>query len=249
MKNIFFVMDGALAAPAGVEGDTRFPRGFFAKRPPLPGMLAAARLLVGQHGCRVFVLSALCCSIAPRREKEAWLDKYLPEVPRKNQLFAPCAPNELARFCRPPRPGDILADSDTANLQEWERRGGTGVKVLNGENGRVGSWQKPAVNAAWDGTEIAARILLGENPQTYYFCPGDFPAMDLSLLEKSLRLADIPYLLTSHSPGGTALSYSAGHEDAVGRLVDLADRRCRTRLAVCPDRIFPEKTAALTPGQ
>jgi|GEM_PF-3137023 len=78
-------------------------------------------------------------------EKKKWLDKYLPGISSSHCLFVPYGINK-AEFVetmlhRKLGKMDILVDDHTPNLTRWETAGGTGVKWLNGINGKNGRFE------------------------------------------------------------------------------------------------------------
>ena len=78
-------------------------------------------------------------------EKKKWLDKYLPGISSSHCLFVPYGKNK-AEFVetmlhRKLGKMDILVDDHTPNLTRWETAGGTGVKWLNGINGKNGRFE------------------------------------------------------------------------------------------------------------
>ncbi len=77
--------------------------------------------------------------------KKKWLDKYLPGISSSHCLFVPYGKNK-AEFVetmlhRKLGKMDILVDDHTPNLTRWETAGGTGVKWLNGINGKNGRFE------------------------------------------------------------------------------------------------------------
>ena len=75
------------------------------------------------------------------KEKNNWLNKYLPELPIEKRIFVPYGdvkykylPSKITSF-------DYLIDDHTKNLLDWKEAGGTGIKFLNGINHIKGIWQ------------------------------------------------------------------------------------------------------------
>lgn len=99
----------------------------------------------------LYILSACVNTPYCMREKRDWVYKYLPFIPKRNIILIKVGENkadmveffldtELTRE-------DILIDDYTKNLIEWEWAGGTGIKALNGINGKNGVWKGLAVVA------------------------------------------------------------------------------------------------------
>ena len=106
-------------------------------------MVNAVRRLIGHGEHEVFVLSAVLPQKAEAsvREKNDWLDRYLPEIDAAHRLFPLCGTNKadaVPDFCA----DDVLFDDHSPNLERWIQSGGRGVKILNEINGVSGSFRK-----------------------------------------------------------------------------------------------------------
>ena len=91
------------------------------------------------------ILSSYYTDTRALLEKKKWLDKYLPGISSSHCLFVPYGKNK-AEFVetmlhRKLGKMDILVDDHTPNLTRWETAGGTGVKWLNGINGKNGRFE------------------------------------------------------------------------------------------------------------
>lgn len=64
-------------------------------------------------------------------DKRAWIEQYVPELAKR--VICVRTGLEKAKFAK----GAILIDDYTENLVEWERKGGIGIKALNGLNGKT----------------------------------------------------------------------------------------------------------------
>ena len=143
MKRVFLDMDGVLCeyrADATMEDMER--DGYFRDLKPRDRMVNAVRCLLRSGGFEVFVLSAVLPQKAEAsvREKNDWLDRFLPEIDRGHRLFPLCGTNKadaVPDFCA----DDILLDDHSPNLEKWIADGGRGVKILNEVNGRSGSFR------------------------------------------------------------------------------------------------------------
>lgn len=144
MKRIFLDMDGVLCeyrADASMEDMER--DGYFRTLRPRADMVNAVRRLIGRGEHEVFVLSAVLPQKAEAsvREKNDWLDRYLPEIDAAHRLFPLCGTNKadaVPDFCA----DDVLFDDHSPNLERWIQSGGRGVKILNEINGVSGSFRK-----------------------------------------------------------------------------------------------------------
>lgn len=91
------------------------------------------------------ILSSYYTDTRALLEKKKWLDKYLPGISSSHCLFVPYGKNK-AEFVetmlhRKLGKMDILVDDHTPNLKRWETAGGTGIKWLNGINGKNGRFE------------------------------------------------------------------------------------------------------------
>lgn len=71
------------------------------------------------------------------KKKKAWLDKYLPEIPKERRIFCKCGDNKSDYVPKGVRINDYLLDDYTVNLRQWF---GTGIKFVNGINDTKGSF-------------------------------------------------------------------------------------------------------------
>ena len=142
MGRIFLDMDGVLCEYR-IDADIKDMErdGYFRELKPRTEMVDAVRRLVQGGAFEVFVLSSVLPqrAISSTREKNDWLDRYLPEIDRAHRLFPLCGTNKadaVDAFSE----GDVLLDDHSPNLIRWVARGGRGVKILNGINGQNGSF-------------------------------------------------------------------------------------------------------------
>ena len=143
MKRVFLDMDGVLCEyrmDASMEDMER--DGYFRDLRPRPQMVEAVKALVQNGVCEVFVLSAVLPQKAEAaiREKNDWLDRYLPEIDPAHRLFPLCGTNE-ADAVDAFSDEDILCDDHSPNLARWIASGGRGVKILNEVNGASGRFR------------------------------------------------------------------------------------------------------------
>lgn len=90
-------------------------------------------------------------------EKNAWLDKYLPELPREKRLFVPCGTDKSVAVPGLIRPDDYLLDDYTKNLSEWEPPA-RGIKLINGINHTNGTWQGDKIQFTHAPEELSSMI-------------------------------------------------------------------------------------------
>ena len=159
---LFVDMDGTLAEwRSASTADELYQEGYFRNLQPVSSILAATKILARREDVEVYVLSSvLGDSPYAKTEKNSWLDKYLPEIPRDYRLFPPCGTEKALAVPGGIRRSDILLDDYTSNLISWSRYG-TAVKVLNGINGTNGKWASiggQSVSSKWSAKRIASYI-------------------------------------------------------------------------------------------
>lgn len=134
MKRIFLDMDGTLARFNVPHALDRFEkeRKFFAELKAYTGIEAINEL------CKTYKYDVYIVSVSPHgwadSAKIDWIRKYLPDMVLRNVIF--CRPSEKkgeeveARLNIKLDEDCFLLDDYTANLQEWENMGGTGIKRI-----------------------------------------------------------------------------------------------------------------------
>lgn len=145
MKKIFIDMDGTLAEFKPCEKlETLFEEGYFRNLKPQMTVVEAARELIASEEFDVYVLSAvLTDSKYALKEKNEWLDEFLPELPKDKRIFPPCGEDKKKYVDL--SEGDLLLDDYTKNLIDWEPPG-TAIKLLNGINHTNETWEGNCVN-------------------------------------------------------------------------------------------------------
>ena len=140
---LFVDMDGTLAVWNNVYLEQLYEPGYFRNLPPLDQMIQKVTAFARQGEAEVFILSAyLPDSPYALKEKQEWLEQYLPEVDAAHRLFIPCGANKGHSVPGGIYSTDFLLDDYTKNLQEWTAAGGTGIKLLNGINSTQNTWLK-----------------------------------------------------------------------------------------------------------
>lgn len=141
-KRVFIDMDGVLAEyrPEATDADYEMA-GYYLGLAPRPAMLDAVKYLLGTGEADVFVLSSVIGGIRDTAvaEKNAWLDRYLPQIDMEHRVFPLCGTSKAAALGGVGR-GDVLCDDYSHNLEDWHRAGGSAIKIINECNGRKGSF-------------------------------------------------------------------------------------------------------------
>jgi 5'(3')-deoxyribonucleotidase len=157
---LFVDMDGTLAVfhPAMALEELYEP-GYFAGLEPQENVLRAVRTLARGHpNIKVYTLSAvLSDSPYALEEKNAWLDRYLPEVGGANRLFSPYGTDKKSLIPGGIRSTDFLLDDYTHNLMRWSP--GRGIKLLNAINHTRGTWQGDRIRYDKPPEEIVENLI------------------------------------------------------------------------------------------
>lgn len=143
MKPRFFIdMDGTLAEWRDIKSNSElYQKGYYESLKPNNYLLEEVKNLI-KEGKDIYILSSfLSDSDYALKEKNIWLNKYLPELPVQKRIFVPYGdvkykylPSKITSF-------DYLIDDHTKNLLDWKEAGGTEIKFLNGINHIKGVWQ------------------------------------------------------------------------------------------------------------
>lgn len=165
MIRFFFDMDGTASRFHDEVQylERMFEKDFFRNLKPFQEACDAINKLAASGICEVYVLSACVDGEPPycREEKNAWLDRYLPNVPRENRIFTKVGIPKSEYIPGGISKTDILLDDYTKNLLEWESDGGTGIKAKNNTNckGLYGEkWLGRIVDICADAEDISRNL-------------------------------------------------------------------------------------------
>lgn len=148
---IFVDMDGTIARfhDENLYLERMFEKGFFSGLKPFDNAVEAIKHIIDNHpNADVYVLSAAITTPYCLAEKNAWLDKYLPNIDKEHRIFVEnlstakslCVPgsymykDDNGKYHNKIFKNDILIDDYNKNLEEWERDGGTAIKAKNNIN-------------------------------------------------------------------------------------------------------------------
>lgn len=148
---IFVDMDGTIARfhDENLYLERMFEKGFFSGLKPFDNAVEAIKHIIDNHpNADVYVLSAAITTPYCLAEKNAWLDKYLPNIDKEHRIFVEnlstakslCVPgsymykDDNGKYHNKIFKNDILIDEYNKNLEEWERDGGTAIKAKNNIN-------------------------------------------------------------------------------------------------------------------
>lgn len=163
-QRLFVDMDGTLAVFNPVDTlEKLYEKGYFLNLIPQMNVIDGIRHIIRNNPeIEVFVLSTvLSDSSYAIPEKNAWLDKYLPEIDEKHRLYPKCEENKK-EFLEHKQggidPNDFLLDDYSKNLHSWDPPA-KGIKVMNGINGKNGTWVKDKISIEIDGEKFADCVL------------------------------------------------------------------------------------------
>ena len=140
-QRVFIDMDGTLTKfNTNATPDMLTHPGYFAALQPQQSIIDAAKELIKNPNLEIYVLSAALDTPTAVKEKNEWLDQYLPEVDAAHRLFPRNGTDKTLAVPQGVRQSDILLDDYSQNLHAWRRAGGVGIKVLNGINNNHRSW-------------------------------------------------------------------------------------------------------------
>ena len=148
---IFVDMDGTIARfhDENLYLERMFEKGFFSGLKPFDNAVEAIKHIIDNHpNADVYVLSAAITTPYCLAEKNAWLDKYLPNIDKEHRIFVEnlstakslCVPgsymykDDNGKYHNKIFKNDILIDDYNKNLEEWEKDGGTAIKAKNNIN-------------------------------------------------------------------------------------------------------------------
>lgn len=158
-KRLFIDMDGTLAEFRQIdELEMLFEEGYFLNLSPNDSVLDAVRIFQKDNpDVEVFVLSAfLTDSQYALKEKNQWLDLFLPEIDSTHRIFVPCG-TEKTKAISNLDINDYLLDDYTVNLRDWDPPA-SGIKLLNGINGTRGTWKKTQISFMRSPEELATAL-------------------------------------------------------------------------------------------
>lgn len=145
---LFVDMDGTLAK--FIPQDTLeplFEKGYFESLEPMPNVVDTVNFLnTRDAGIDVYILSACLDSGFAEKEKNEWLDKYMPSIKSDQRIFTEYGTDKSTAVPGGVGTMDFLLDDYSNNLKDWVLMGGQGIKALNGINGRNGTWDGPKID-------------------------------------------------------------------------------------------------------
>lgn len=144
-NNIFVDMDGTLAHYNNLEDiggiEAFYREGYFASLKPFKSFINAVKELNANPDNEIFILSAVMPGAKfATKEKDEWIEKYLPEIKKENRIFMEVNQNKLDYIPKGIE-RKILIDDFNKNLEEWKQGGGLAIKFVNNLNDTNKSWK------------------------------------------------------------------------------------------------------------
>lgn len=146
MKRLFIDMDGTLADFYADSDclEKMWEKGFFAGLKPYPNILEAMLLFKKTYPqIELFIASSVIDTPYCVKEKNEWLNQYLPIIDRQHRYF-PAVGLSKGRVVKDLNKNDYLLDDYNHGLEAFIQDGGSGIKFKNNINhkGKIGTlWQ------------------------------------------------------------------------------------------------------------
>lgn len=148
-KKLFIDMDGTLNKWFSLEDPSiLYLKGYYLSCRPHLKLIEGIKLYMKKHpDVECFILTSYFDdSLYAKREKELWLDYYIPEIPVENRIFVPYGTLKTEFAAMHDKVGKIdstcfLLDDYSNNLHEWDSCGGVGIKCKTNINGNHGTWK------------------------------------------------------------------------------------------------------------
>ncbi|MBR2044719.1 MAG: hypothetical protein IJ958_01125 [Agathobacter sp.] len=168
-------MDGTLNEFRKIDTlETLYEKGYFFGLEPNWNVINAIKKVVAEESekIEVYILSSvLSDSKYALQEKNAWLDKYLPEIPAERRIFPPCGEDKKKYVPGGVSEKDFLLDDYTNVLRMWNPPG-KGIKLMNGINGTKGTWQGDKLSINKSAEELKNNIMDIVHDRKHYYDEG-----------------------------------------------------------------------------
>lgn len=162
---LFIDMDGTIAEwkpSESVAFEDLYEQGYFLNLLAYEPVVQAITLLMKVHpDVEIHILSSyLTDSAYALSEKNEWLDRHL-NISEVYRHFCPSTkskPEFIKEIYGSIAENDFLLDDYSVNLHDWKDAGGTGIKLMNGVNGTVGTWKGATVSRFDEAEQIMQNI-------------------------------------------------------------------------------------------
>lgn len=260
-KRLLVDMDGTLARfhDQAMYLERMYEKNFFLDLVPFQNMVDAVRYIVQHHPeVEVYIVSAKVIGEPPYcvDEKNAWLDRYLPEIDADHRIFTDIGHSKAEYMPGGVTRDDFLMDDYNKGLNMFLADGGSAIKVMNNINmrglGAYGGdkgvmWTGPLVTTEANPITIVGDILecMGMPRDKH----AELAALDMVGFPDSnsnhtkinciyLKNSDLPPIHISNNPRSYIPFSCASFGDAV-KYLD-AHRRCSVReLSAFAGKLIP----------
>lgn len=163
-KRLFIDMDGTLVRFHDRSNylEKMYEQNFFTGLQPFGNLVKAVKYLEKDYPqAELFTLSACIDSPFCLKEKNDWLDCFLPEIDTAHRVFVPFGADKSQSVPGGIQPTDYLLDDYNKNLENWEAAGGKSIKFINNFNhkGKVGKlWKGATIRYDTEASLLAFQI-------------------------------------------------------------------------------------------
>lgn len=186
-KKLLVDMDGTVCKFQKVDAlEDLYEKGYFWNLDPITNVIDAVKKIIEEEpDIEVYILSSvLTDSKYALQEKNAWLDKYLPEIPPERRIFPPCGDDKKKYVPGGVTENDFLLDDYTNVLRLWNPPG-KGIKIMNGINGTNGTWKADKLSIEKSSEELKRNIVDIMHDRKHYYDKGPLR------MEESWKILDI----------------------------------------------------------
>ena len=191
-KRLYIDIDGTLARFHDVDKhfiEAMWQEGFYRDLKPFENMVEGAALFTRLHPeIDVYILSAVLETDPPfaEKEKNEWLQKYLPEVDQDHRIFTK-AGHDKTEYIQDLSQNDYLLDDYNRNLREFEAAGANAIKFKNDINHRGEGAYGGEKGALWTGKMVS----YDSPPETICSQLEEFLGLSRSIERKSSRRSEL----------------------------------------------------------
>lgn len=170
MKRVYIDMDGTVAQwNPTASFEELHEKGYFANLKPMKPMIQSLHELSQQEEVELYILTSyLPESKYAKDEKKAWLDKHMPFIKEENKIYVRYGNDKSTYIRGGVSENDYLLDDYTKNLEEWDRSGGSAIKVMNGINHTRGTWKGQKIHVLEKGLTEKMVVELNKPTKSYY---------------------------------------------------------------------------------
>lgn len=123
--------------------------GYFRSLSPHQNVVDAINELNGDENIEVYILSCVMDKEGepnPKTEKLEWLREFAPGIDKNHVIFVPDGEDKTSYIIGGVTNRDFLLDDYSKNLNDFAKKGGVGIKLLNDVNESKGSWRGNSVS-------------------------------------------------------------------------------------------------------